>query len=100
MDIKMIKAPSQATLDILQLRSSRKWPEDLQFDALGLVQGKLVEMLVAADVAEKTVGVFVSDIRGSCPQNMILLMIAGETSAVKEALVRIKVQVQGDGICS
>lgn len=29
-------------------------------------------MVCAADVAEKAVGVTVEDIRGSCPQNMIL----------------------------
>ncbi len=88
MDIRFIKAPSAKAKEILQMRSSLKWPEE-GFDAIGLVQGKLIEMIVAADIAEKCVGVFVSDVRGSCPQNMVMIMIAGETSAVKEALNKI-----------
>ena len=39
-------------------------------DAIGLVQGRMIEMVVAADIAEKAVGVTVEDIRGSCPQNI------------------------------
>ena len=43
--------------------------------AVGLVQGKLIDMICAADIAEKLVDVTVRDVRGSCPQNMILLAI-------------------------
>lgn len=99
MDIKIIKAPSPITTAILKNRSGMKWPEDLRPHAIGLVQGKLIEMVVAADVAEKCVGVFVSDIRGSCPQNMIMLMIAGETAAVREALLRIQDLNESEYIC-
>ena len=61
-----------------------------QVDAIGLVQGRLIEMVCAADVAEKAVGVTVEDIRGSCPQNMILLAIFGDTASVEAALEEIK----------
>lgn len=69
-------------------------------DAIGLVQGRMIEMIVAADVAEKAVGVTVEDIRGSCPQNMVLLAIFGDTASVESALSEIKRQLkEGNEIC-
>jgi len=57
-------------------------------------------MVVAADIAEKTVGVIVEDIKGSCPQNMILLAIFGDTASVETAIKEIKFKMeQGDQIC-
>jgi microcompartment protein CcmL/EutN len=54
------------------------------------VQGKLIEMIAAADIAEKAAGVTVEDIRGNCPQNMVLLAIFGDTASVKAAIEKIK----------
>ena len=54
------------------------------------MQGKLIEMVVASDIAEKTAGVTVTDVRGSCPQNMVMLAIAGETAEVMECLRKIR----------
>lgn len=90
MDIRLIKAPAPGTLEIIRSRSGARWGQDFKPAALGLVQGKIIEMAVAADIAEKTSGVVVSDIRGSCPQNMVLLAIAGNTAEVEECLERIK----------
>ena len=47
-------------------------------------------MIVASDIAEKAVGVTVEDIKGSCPQNMILLAIFGDTASVEAAITQIK----------
>ena len=47
-------------------------------------------MVVASDIAEKTVGVTVEDIHGSCPQNMIMLAIFGDTASVEAAIRAIK----------
>ncbi|WP_232699605.1 BMC domain-containing protein [Brevibacillus daliensis] len=91
MEFRIIKSPSQGTMDILLRRrglpSSREVP---QYDAVGLVQGRLIDMVWAADVAEKMAGVTVEDIRGSCPQNMILLAIYGDTASVEDAIAEIK----------
>ena len=65
-------------------------------DAIGLVQGKLIDMVVAADIAQKSVGVTVEDIKGSCPQNMILLAIFGDTAAVEQALTDIRIKLEED----
>lgn len=95
LDVRVIKAPSEGTMGILRARSGRRWSEDFHPAAVGLVQGKLIEMIVASDIAEKTAGVEVTDVRGSCPQNMILLAIAGDTAEVMECLDRI--ERGGDG---
>ena len=95
LDIKVIKAPAPGTMAILCQRSGNRWNEEFLPAAVGLVQGKLIDMVVASDIAEKTAGVEVTDIRGSCPQNMILLAIAGDTAEVMECLERIK--EGGDG---
>jgi microcompartment protein CcmL/EutN len=50
----------------------------------------MIEMIVAADIAEKAVGVTVADVRGSCPQNMILIAIFGDTASVEAALKEIR----------
>lgn len=96
MDIRIIKSPSAGTVDILLRRkgSDRNTLSPCT-DAIGLVQGKMIDMVVAADIAEKAVGVTVEDIRGSCPQNMILLAIFGDTASVESALAQIQQEVQG-----
>ncbi len=91
MDIRIIKSPGRGTLDILERRRGSGGRQELaKTDAVGLVQGRLIEMIAAADIAEKSVGVTVEDIRGSCPQNMILLAIFGDTSSVEAAIEKIK----------
>ena len=96
MDIRIIKSPSAGTVDILLRRkgSDRNTLPPCTH-AIGLVQGKMIDMVVAADIAEKAVGVTVEDIRGSCPQNMILLAIFGDTASVESALAQIQQEVQG-----
>lgn len=96
MDIRIIKSPSAGIVDILLRRkgSDRNTLPPCT-DAIGLVQGKMIDMVVAADIAEKAVGVTVEDIRGSCPQNMILLAIFGDTASVESALAQIRQEVQG-----
>lgn len=96
MDIRIIKSPSQGTIDILMRRKGSPHSETPPvIDAIGLVQGRMIEMVVAADIAEKAVGVTVEDIRGSCPQNMILLAIFGDTASVESALAQIKQEAEG-----
>lgn len=90
MHIRMIKAPSPGTMRIIRSRSGARWGEGFAPAAIGLVQGLVIEMVVASDIAEKSAGVTVTDVRGSCPQNMVLLAIAGDIADVAECLDRIK----------
>lgn len=91
MDFRIIKSPSKGTKDILLRRMAGNCKTSLEnIDAIGLVQGKLIEMVYAADVAEKAVGVTVEEIRGTCPQHMVLLGVFGDTSSVESAITEIK----------
>ena len=86
MEIRIIKSPAPGTLDILLRRKGSGASTPIEsVDAIGLVQGRMIEM-----VAEKAVGVTVEDIRGNCPQNMVLLAIFGDTASVEAALEEIK----------
>ncbi len=96
MEFRIIKAPSTGTVDILARRmAAGAGANPTGVDAIGLVQGKMIEMICAADIAEKAVGVTVVDVRGSCPQNMILIAIMGDTSSVESAMEEIKYRMEG-----
>ncbi|AKA71614.1 MULTISPECIES: BMC domain-containing protein [Clostridium] len=95
MDFRIIKSPSESTKDILRRRMGGNCKTDLDnSDAIGLVQGKLIDMIYAADIAEKAVGVTVEDIRGTCPQHMVLIGIFGDTASVQSALDEIKFKMK------
>ncbi|MBK5245707.1 MAG: BMC domain-containing protein [Peptostreptococcaceae bacterium] len=91
MEFRIIKSPTAGTIDILMRRMGAGVDKvTICVDAVGLVQGRMIEMICAADIAEKAVGVTVQDIRGSCPQNMIMIAIFGDTSSVESAIEEIK----------
>lgn len=91
MEYRIIKTPTKGTLDILKRRMGANIDTNIEdVAAVGLVQGRMIEMIVAADIAEKAVGVTVEDVRGSCPQNMILIAIFGDTASVEGAIAAIK----------
>ncbi len=93
MEYRIIKSPSKGTIEILNRRKGSGASNPIgPVDAVGLIQGRIIEMVCAADVAEKAVGVTVEDIRGSCPQNMIMLAIFGDTASVEAALEEIKIR--------
>ncbi|QXM05105.1 BMC domain-containing protein [Crassaminicella indica] len=91
MEFRIIKSPSKGTIDILMKRLGIGVDNDLScVGAIGLVQGRMIDMIFAVDIAEKAVGVTVSDIKGSCPQNMIMIAIFGDTASVESAILEIK----------
>ena len=93
MDFRIIKSPTRGTMEMLDRRRSLARPieEYTQYDAVGLVQGKLLDMVAAADVAEKAASVHVEEIRGLCPQHFALLGIFGDTASVEAAVRAVKV---------
>ncbi|WP_312520159.1 BMC domain-containing protein [Anaerospora sp.] len=91
MEYRMIKSPSQGAMEILMRRKSSPSATTIQrYDAVGLIQGRLIDMVFAADIAEKAAGVIVEDIKGHCPQNMIMLAIFGDTASVEAAMQDIQ----------
>jgi microcompartment protein CcmL/EutN len=57
---------------------------------VGLVQGQLAEMLMAADIAEKAAQVAVEEVRGICPQHITMIAVFGDIAAVEAALKAIQ----------
>lgn len=91
MEFRIIKSPSAGTVDILARRMNPETRKNIiSAGAIGLVQGRMIDMIYAADIAEKAVGVTVEDIKGSCPQNMIMIAIFGDTASVEVAIQEIK----------
>jgi len=91
MDLRIIKSPTPGTRSLLKHRIGVQSSECIdEADAIGLVQGRMIDMVCAADIAEKAVGVEVYDVRGVCPQHMTLLAIFGDTASVSDALGEIE----------
>lgn len=90
MEIKIIKSPTNSVKEMLCRRADTNFVENIKFaDAIGMVQGRLIDMVFVADMAEKISNVTVLDIRGNCPQNIILIAILGDTSSVEAACTAI-----------
>lgn len=91
MDYRIIQSPTKGTVDAI---SKRVHPAAFQsvekFDAIGLIQGRMLDMFYAMDIAEKSAGVTVLDVKGSCPQNMILIAVFGDIASVESALDTVK----------
>jgi len=90
MEYRIIKSPSQGALQIILNRANLKPETELCTDAIGLVQGRMIDMMVAADLAYKMADVTVCDIKGICPQNLILIGIFGDTASVEAAIHSIQ----------
>jgi hypothetical protein len=92
METSIIKSPTTGTIEMLNRRRSLSKPleEYGQYDTIGLVQGKLIEMVTAADVAEKAANVFAEEIRGLCPQHFSLLALFGDTASVEAAIKAVR----------
>lgn len=99
MEYRIIKTPSYGARELLKKRMGfiKDAPEAFQTaDAIGLVQGLMIDMVCAADIAEKAVGVEVFDVHGVCPQHMTLLAILGDTAAVYDAITQIQDRLRKD----
>lgn len=95
MEYRIIKSPTKGTLDILFRRKGSAVTTPIEnYDAIGLVQGRLIDMVFAADIAEKAAGVVVEDIKGHCPQNLIMIAIFGDTAAVEAAISEIQIKLK------
>jgi hypothetical protein len=95
LNIQFITHPGPGVIDMLMTRmgtSGKKTLEIVSFSAVGLVQGRLVDMIAAADIAEKAAEVHVFDLKGSCPQHLTMIGIFGEIAAVKASLEAIAAQ--------
>ncbi|MBY0754475.1 BMC domain-containing protein [Clostridium sardiniense] len=95
MYFRLIKSPTEGTKRALIKRMGIEGKEVIEnVDAIGLAQGKLIDMIYAIDIAEKAAGVVVEDIKGVCPQHMTSIAILGDTSSVQAAIEEIKLNMK------
>jgi hypothetical protein len=93
--IRIISHPSQGVFEFIRQRagaSGKKLLSEVEvpFTAVGLVQGKVVDMIAAMDVAEKAANVRVFDLRGLCPQHLTMIGILGDIADVKASVQAIE----------
>ncbi len=94
--IQFIKRPTPGTLNMLFRRSrsfAKANPANYPFEAVGLVQGPLADIIAGGDIAEKTSGVQVEEIFGICPQHFTMIAIFGDTASVSVALQAVKEKI-------
>ena len=91
----IISHPSPGVFEFLRQRvgavGKKVFSEaEVPFTAVGLVQGKVVDMIAAADVAEKAASVRVFDLKGICPQHITMIGIFGDIADVKASIAAIE----------
>jgi hypothetical protein len=91
----IISHPSPGVFEFLRQRvgtvGKKVFAEaEIPFTAVGLVQGKVVDMIAAADVAEKAADVRVFDLKGICPQHITMIGIFGDIADVKASMAAIE----------
>lgn len=91
MKIQFIKAPAPGMLAILARRmSGEDEPLPLNPGAVGLVEGSLADMMVAADLGEKAAQIKVVEIRGTCPQHLTMIAFLGDIASVEAAIKAVR----------
>lgn len=95
LNARIISHPSPGVFELLRQRvgatGKKVFAEaEVPFTAVGLVQGKLVDMIAAADIAEKAGDVRVFDLRGLCPQHITMIGIFGDIADVEASIAAIE----------
>jgi hypothetical protein len=93
--IHLISHPSPGVFEFIRQRAGavgKKLLSEVEIlpTAVGLVQGKVVDMIAAADVAEKAANVKVFDLKGICPQHITMIGIFGDIADVKASIQAIE----------
>ena len=95
LNVQFITHPGPGVIEILMNRmgpGAKKTLAIIDFSAVGLVQGRVVDMIYASDIAEKAAKVNVFDLKGLCPQHLTMIGIFGDIAAVKAALDAISAE--------
>ena len=93
--IHIISQPSPGVFEFLRQRVGAVGKKlltevEVPYAAVGLIQGKVVDMIAAADVAEKAANVRVFDLKGICPQHITMIGIFGDIADVKASIQAIE----------
>ena len=92
---QIISHPSPGVFEFIRQRTGAAGKKvlsetEISFTAVGLIQGKVVDMVAAMDVAEKAANVRVFDLRGLCPQHLTMIGILGDIADVKASIQAIE----------
>ena len=93
--VRIISHPSPGVFEFLRQRvgavGKKIFAEaEVPFTSVGLIQGKVVDMIAAADVAEKAADVRVFDLKGICPQHITMIGIFGDIAEVKASIEAVE----------
>lgn len=98
--IKILNSPSQGTMRIIQRKvcdeQMKVMLQNEKVRAIGLVQGSVADIIMAADIAEKASNVEISEINGNCPQHITMIGMFGDVAAVNEAINAIRMWEKDD----
>lgn len=90
---QIIRSPTRNTVEMLRQRMSKRARDILEeysagrnVSAIALLQGRLVDVFAAADIAEKAAPVIVTEVLGLCPQHFNMIAIFGDVAAVDTAV--------------
>ncbi|MGD8257552.1 MAG: BMC domain-containing protein [Desulfobacterales bacterium] len=94
-NIQLISHPSPGVFEFLRQRAGAVGKKllsetEVSFTAVGLIQGRVVDMIAAADVAEKAASVRVFDLKGICPQHITMIGIFGDIADVQASIKAIE----------
>ena len=95
LSIRIISHPSTGVIEFIRQRTGtvgKKFLSEAEvpYTAVGLIQGKLVDMIAAADVAEKAADVRVFDLKGLCPQHVTMIGIFGDLADVQASVKAVE----------
>jgi hypothetical protein len=93
---KMILAPSESVKKMLIRRmafgraaSDEPTLKSIGWGAVLLLQGPIPDIFFAADLGSKISPVFVEELVGSCPQNIVSMAFIGNVADVKQVLAAL-----------
>jgi hypothetical protein len=97
LNYKLILAPSESVKKMLTRRMTfgRASSEEESLKAAGwgavlLVQGAIPDIFYAADIGAKVSPIYVAEIVGNCPQNVVSMAFVGNIADVKQVLEALK----------
>ena len=89
--LKKINSPSKTVLDIIKQRIrgsgelKREW-EESDHSAIALLHGNPVELLFAADLAQKAAKLSIFELTGSCQFHFSMLVFVGDVASISMAV--------------
>jgi hypothetical protein len=97
LNYKLILAPSESVKRMLTRRmtfgkasSEADSLKVMSWGAVLMVQGSVPDLFYAADIGAKISPVFVAEVVGNCPQNIVTMAFVGNVADVRQVLDALK----------